>query len=326
MTTNVAQPSRASVDVIDLTVDEGESDSAFLNTRQLPPLNFSSESTNALFTRHAHSRRRPEEVHRNTSDVVDLEGSNLNSAHSNIRTGTRLPSMRHEDSDDSDVVYVGEREVAAPNEDRASAGPSRIGDQARSGTSSRQTPRPANTLGDLGDLLRQGTRSFFTNGIHANVLPLFQQVGFSGPSFMVGFNGSRRGHRNPLIDDRDSQEFEAMADLAHGRMRPTRLQNFPQVLNFERQGFELINPDHEDEMEAHPTRRQDSPPYKAPSAPPEGFTRKLEEETFVVCPNCGQELGRRDYNDLKRQVWVVKACGHVSFPELLLKFSLTLNP
>jgi hypothetical protein len=63
-------------------------------------------------------------------------------------------------------------------------------------------------------------------------------------------------------------------------------------------------------------RNQPEPPpatYEAPTAPPEGFTRSPEEEDVLVCPNCDSELCKGD-NDIKKQVWIAKQCGHVSFP------------
>ena len=56
--------------------------------------------------------------------------------------------------------------------------------------------------------------------------------------------------------------------------------------------------------------RRPSPPYKPPPAAAEGFTRKTEEDDVVVCVNCGDELGAGD-EEVKRQVWVAKHCGHV---------------
>lgn len=50
--------------------------------------------------------------------------------------------------------------------------------------------------------------------------------------------------------------------------------------------------------------------YQAPPAPEEGFTRTPTEAEKVVCPACGDELAYGE-TDEKRQVWVVKACGHV---------------
>jgi hypothetical protein len=56
--------------------------------------------------------------------------------------------------------------------------------------------------------------------------------------------------------------------------------------------------------------RRPSPPYKPPPAAAEGFTRKIEEEDEVVCVSCGDELGAGE-DEVKRQVWVAKQCGHV---------------
>lgn len=52
-------------------------------------------------------------------------------------------------------------------------------------------------------------------------------------------------------------------------------------------------------------------PYKAPPAAKEGFIRTFKEESVVLCPMCGDELAIGE-GVIKQQVWVVKACGHVS--------------
>lgn len=52
------------------------------------------------------------------------------------------------------------------------------------------------------------------------------------------------------------------------------------------------------------------PTYEAPSKAPEGFTRSPQENDNLICPNCEDDLCVGD-TDLKRQVWIVKACGHV---------------
>ncbi|KAL8951352.1 MAG: hypothetical protein Q9222_002672 [Ikaeria aurantiellina] len=52
------------------------------------------------------------------------------------------------------------------------------------------------------------------------------------------------------------------------------------------------------------------PTYDAPSAPRSGYTRSPKEGDVLVCPNCEEELGTGQ-DDCKRQVWVIKACGHV---------------
>lgn len=62
-----------------------------------------------------------------------------------------------------------------------------------------------------------------------------------------------------------------------------------------------------------PARRQPQPrlpTYSPPAPAQEGFTRTPNEDDVLVCPNCDDELGSGD-DEVKRQVWVVKACGHV---------------
>ncbi|KAF9700709.1 hypothetical protein EKO04_002033 [Ascochyta lentis] len=52
------------------------------------------------------------------------------------------------------------------------------------------------------------------------------------------------------------------------------------------------------------------PTYEAPPPAPEGFTRSPEEEDVLICPNCDSELCKGD-DDVKRQVWIAKQCGHI---------------
>jgi hypothetical protein len=54
------------------------------------------------------------------------------------------------------------------------------------------------------------------------------------------------------------------------------------------------------------------PPPSHPTIPPapHGFTRDPKENETYVCPNCEEELCSGD-DDIKKQVWVVKGCGHV---------------
>jgi hypothetical protein len=62
-----------------------------------------------------------------------------------------------------------------------------------------------------------------------------------------------------------------------------------------------------------PGGRPPSPPYIEPSPAPEGFIKSTEEDDIVICPNCNDELGVGK-DELKRQVWIAKACGHVRIP------------
>ncbi|KAF2633053.1 hypothetical protein BU25DRAFT_487400 [Macroventuria anomochaeta] len=58
-------------------------------------------------------------------------------------------------------------------------------------------------------------------------------------------------------------------------------------------------------------RAEPAPPtYEAPAPAPEGFTRSPEENDVLVCPNCDSELCKGD-DDVKKQVWIAKQCGHI---------------
>ena len=95
------------------------------------------------------------------------------------------------------------------------------------------------------------------------------------------------------------------------------LDNFdPPDLNFGLQGFNLEQPS---QPVDRPIRL---PTYDAPSAPRAGFTRDLKEDDILTCPNCDDELGVAD-DDVKRQVWIVKSCGHVS--SIVEYFTFTSN-
>lgn len=50
--------------------------------------------------------------------------------------------------------------------------------------------------------------------------------------------------------------------------------------------------------------------YSAPAAAGPGFTRSPDEDDVLVCPNCDAELCAGDEGSLKRQVWIIKSCGH----------------
>ncbi|KAK0664335.1 E3 ubiquitin-protein ligase complex slx8-rfp subunit rfp1 [Lasiodiplodia hormozganensis] len=57
--------------------------------------------------------------------------------------------------------------------------------------------------------------------------------------------------------------------------------------------------------------RETTPTYEAPPKAPSGFTRSPEEGDALACPNCDAELCAGAEGDEKRQVWVIRACGHV---------------
>ena len=77
----------------------------------------------------------------------------------------------------------------------------------------------------------------------------------------------------------------------------------PQNLDFLQAGFDYEQP-------SRPQQQPRPPTYKSPPPAQNGFTRSPKEDDMLVCPNCDDELGLGD-NEVKRQVWVVRACGHV---------------
>jgi len=57
--------------------------------------------------------------------------------------------------------------------------------------------------------------------------------------------------------------------------------------------------------------RMASPPRDPLPAARSGFTRSATKDDVCVCPNCGDELCAGD-NEVKKQIFAVKVCGHVS--------------
>ena len=78
----------------------------------------------------------------------------------------------------------------------------------------------------------------------------------------------------------------------------------PGELDFSTQGFLM------GDVPRPPPPPPPPPTYDAPSPPRPGFTRSPAEDDVVVCPNCEEELGIGE-DESKRQVWVIKSCGHV---------------
>ncbi|KAF2646180.1 hypothetical protein P280DRAFT_464420 [Massarina eburnea CBS 473.64] len=75
------------------------------------------------------------------------------------------------------------------------------------------------------------------------------------------------------------------------------------TMHYGHAAFNLGYRDVEEEPPAAPT-------YNAPQQAPAGFTRSPQEEDTLICPNCEEELCKGE-TEQKRQVWIVKSCGHV---------------
>ena len=78
--------------------------------------------------------------------------------------------------------------------------------------------------------------------------------------------------------------------------------NVPGMMDYDMTGFDMGLPG---------GNRPPSPKYSPPPEPEKGFTRSPEEDEVIVCPNCGDELAMGE-SETKQEVWIVKACGHVS--------------
>jgi hypothetical protein len=119
-----------------------------------------------------------------------------------------------------------------------------------------------------------------------------------------------QGHTDLIPEDlQNIGIFEESEQMRHfreitefiARERDFRL---PTGMDYSVQGFHLGF--------ANSQEREETPTYDAPAAAPEGFTRSPQEGDVLVCPNCDDELCVGD-DDKKKQVWIVRGCGHVSF-------------
>ena len=117
-----------------------------------------------------------------------------------------------------------------------------------------------------------------------------------------------------------SQPIPGESTRARSGMRPTFLMGGP---SHRLQGRELLfhNPDLDytsrseifrprDAVEAAASQNEE---YKPPAPAMEGFTRSPEEDDFLQCAACEQELGGDPIHERGDEVWAGR-CGHVSFP------------
>jgi hypothetical protein len=111
-----------------------------------------------------------------------------------------------------------------------------------------------------------------------------------------------RSARAPVVPPRNA---------SHGRPRVHVGFAPPGMLDFGMVGFDMNN--------ARNVPPPHAPTYPAPPDAPDGFTRSPEEEGELVCPNCEEELCIGE-DDLKKQVWIVRYCGHVSLKTLEVVF------
>jgi len=100
-------------------------------------------------------------------------------------------------------------------------------------------------------------------------------------------------------DDEDDDLVVGHTAQRYGGTRP------PPVMDYTTIGFGIA-------FEEETPPRPPTPKYTPPPDPGSAFTRCPQEDDELVCPNCLSVLGMGD-TDEKKQVWIVKACGHVSW-------------
>ncbi|GME26745.1 ring finger domain-containing protein [Neofusicoccum parvum] len=106
----------------------------------------------------------------------------------------------------------------------------------------------------------------------------------------------RGGLRAPYIQRLIGRDPDGLLEI-----HAPPMMNFmgPGAMNYDVVGFHLGG-----ERESSPAT------YEAPSKAPPGFTRSPEEVDVLVCPNCDAELCAGPDGGDKRQVWIIRACGH----------------
>jgi hypothetical protein len=213
-------------------------------------------------------------------DIIDLEEQEATASTAGVRAGS------------PEIEFVSSRALPSTTQSRSqSAG----GHHGRRNAESDQHIRPPESnrnrpTGGWLDLRDQVSRVQQSVRRHPRIHPLNALIHRDIPN--------RTPPRNQLLD----------VDLDTIFVNTTQNMILPGELDFSTQGF----------LMGDVVRPPPPPPtYDAPSTPRKGFTRSPKEEDVLVCPNCEEELGIGG-NDFKRQVWVIKSCGHVRHPVSLI--------
>lgn len=152
--------------------------------------------------------------------------------------------------------------------------------------------RPAATAG-------AGTRSIVDRGI-GHIARILQGEGVDRTGRLIQRLGLY-GMQDDLHAHIDHHHHHHHDHPVHFHPPPPRMP-MPGMMDYGAIGFDLgLGGDH----------RPPTPKYSPPPSPEPGFTRSPSKDEVVVCPNCGDELGMGE-DETKRQIWVIKGCGHVS--------------
>ncbi|EXJ63323.1 uncharacterized protein A1O5_11644 [Cladophialophora psammophila CBS 110553] len=186
----------------------------------------------------------------------------------------------------SEVEFVSERPVLQPQRQEAAV-------QANVGASA--PPRmDRGTFGYFPEILRRGTQFMFGN---------VQNI--AAPGYNEGFLDRLDGVPPRGQDARHGNDVEDA---------------FIVNMDYRQPAFALGRFDVFDRSSETPQVVPE--PYKAPPTAQEGFIRTFGEDDVILCPMCGDELAVGK-GDVKKQVWVVKTCGHVYCGECAVNRSKT---
>lgn len=133
---------------------------------------------------------------------------------------------------------------------------------------------------------RPGSGGYPTRATQAGVGSMLERFGL----YNIRLRNAAQGHRGARVARSNGEDVIRIGDHTF----------IPPNLDFHSVGFDM-------------GLRQHSPAapiYEAPPSAPEGFTRSPMEDEVLLCPNCGDELCTGE-SEVKRQVWVLKGCGHV---------------
>lgn len=162
----------------------------------------------------------------------------------------------------------------------------------------REAPRPPRE--GLADYLEPEMRRPFTN------FPFLWGGMAGGMARAQTYFGAQLGRTRANMDfvQRHVTNPTLQRILAPGiRTLPPPRMHMPINLNYATPAFNIgISP---------ATSERGESPMPVPDELPEGVHSAPSKDLELVCPHCGDLLGEGDTED-KRQVWAVKACGHVS--------------
>lgn len=187
-----------------------------------------------------------------------------------------------------------------------------------------------NTFQNLRDYVRQGTLGY--RGLSENEMDDAREA--IDRETLDRIDGIREARPNQRNRERFTREpFGYLHPILPSRQASIGIPDYidledidmDMTLDYENAAFQVGDPDHLEVIEppewpATNAGRDDTPieldkePYSRPKAPAKGFTLNFAAEDVLNCPNCHEELAVGTEGSTKEQVWLIKSCGHVSWP------------